>query len=107
MEALETWLSQFIHNVVQAIINFFIWLIDFVKDIFLWLVDGLLAAIVALIKLIPLPDFISNGLQTVTDSLPPTLLYFLSHSGLTIGFGIIASGYIFRLLRKFATLFQW
>lgn len=107
MEALENWLKEFLHAVVQAIIDFFIWLIDFVKDIFLWLVDSLLTAIVALIKLIPLPDFITNGLQAVTDGLPPLLLYFLNHSGLTIGFGIIASGYIFKLLRKFATLFQW
>lgn len=107
MTALMNWLKEFIHNIVQSIITFFIWLIDLLKDIFLWLIDGLLTALVSLIKLVPVPDAVSHGLNSYFASMSPLTLYALSHTGFPTALAIIGTAYAFRLLRKFATLFQW
>lgn len=106
-ESIENWISEFLHNILQHIVDFFIWLVDFFKDILLWFIDQLLTAFVALIQLIPLPAFITTGLNSLFAEMPPLALYFFSHTGLVEGLGIIGAGYGFRLLRKFATLFQW
>lgn len=107
MADFANWLKEFIHNIIQAVIDFFVWLIDLVKDIFIWLIDSILSAIITLISLIPVPDFVKGGLGAITSGFPPLLTYVLTHTGFVEGLAIIGAAYLFRLLRKFATLFQW
>lgn len=94
------------------------WLVGLVKAVFaaLWsfivdavvnLVDLVLSALVGLLALIPVPFWLSQGLQTFYGQLDPGIAYFLSLSGLPTALGIIGTGYAFRLGRKVVTLFQW
>ena len=82
-------------------------LLDLLKDIVLFCFDGILSAIVSVVGAIPSPSFLSNGLNSVVSQFSPQLAYYLNFSGLSQGLLIIAAGYLFHLLRKFATLFQW
>lgn len=101
------WIGSKIDAVIQALINFFVWLIDLLKDILLFCFDGILSGIVAVIGAIPIPSFASTGLQSVVSGFSPQLGYFLAFSGLGDGLLIIGYAFTFYLLRKFATLFQW
>lgn len=94
------WLLDLVKGVFAAL-----W--SFVVDAFIGLVDLLVTAVVALLALIPVPEFLSQGLQGVYGQLDPAILYLLAASGLPAGLAIIGTGYLFRLGRKVATLFQW
>ena len=107
MDEIISWIALKIDAVIQAVINFFIWLLDLLKDIVLFCFDGILSAIVSVVGAIPSPSFLSNGLNSVVSQFSPQLAYYLNFSGLSQGLLIIAAGYLFHLLRKFATLFQW
>lgn len=85
----------------------FIALWQFVVDVFIGLVELIVMAVVGLLSLIPVPEFLSQGLQSVYGQLDPGILYLLGASGLPMALGIIGTGYAFRLVRKVVTLFQW
>lgn len=80
---------------------------SFVVDAFIGLVELLVMAVVGLISLIPVPQFLADGLQSIYGQLDGAILYFLSATGLPLALGIIGTGYAFRLVRKVVTLFQW
>lgn len=80
---------------------------DFIADAAVNIVDMLAQALVGLIALIPVPSFLQQGLQGVYGQLDPSILYLLAATGLPAALGIIGTGYLFRLGRKVATLFQW
>lgn len=107
MDEIISWLSLKLDAIIQAVIDFFIWLLDLLKDIVLFCFDGVLSAIVAVVSAIPSPAFLANGLNSVVAQFSPQLAYYLNFSGLSQGLLIIAAGYLFYLLRKFSTLFQW
>jgi len=94
------WLSDL---VAQAFSDLF----DLLKQAFFWIVDQVLAALEWLIAQIPVPEWLSSGMQTLFDSLPQGTLYILSQIGLATGLAMIGAGYAFRLTRKVVTLFQW
>lgn len=100
-------LAEFTSWLVGLVKAAFTALWSFVVDAAIGLVDLFVSAVVGLVSLIPVPAFLSGGLQSVYGSLDPGLLYLLSASGLPAGLAIIGTGYSFRLARKAATLFQW
>lgn len=71
-----------------------------------------IAAILSLFALvvaaIPVPDFIKTySLGTLLSAAGPDVGWFLNTLKIAQGLAIVGSGYAFRLLRKFLTLFQW
>jgi len=100
-------LAEFTAWLVGLVKAFFSALWSFVVDAFIALVELLVMAVVGLISLVPVPQFLSDGLQSVYGQLDPGVLYLLSATGLPIALGIIGTGYAFRLVRKVVTLFQW
>lgn len=100
-------LSQFTEWLFGLVRSFFSALWTFVVDAFIAIVELVVNAIVALISLIPVPSFMSMGLQSFYGQLDPGILYLLSASGLPGALAVIGLGYTFRLARKVATLFQW
>jgi hypothetical protein len=82
-------------------------IIAFFADLLILILDGFLSAIATIIESIPAPDFIQNGLQFYLSGIDPSILYFLSISGLDTAFALLGSGLAFRLLRKLVTLGQW
>lgn len=94
------WLLSLVKEFIGAL-----W--DFLTDLFVSLIDLLVSALVALVSAIPVPEFLSQGLQGVYGQLDPAISYLLAASGIPAALAIVGAGYTFRLLRKFATLFQW
>lgn len=80
---------------------------QFVQDAFIAAFGLVVNAFVSLIAAIPVPTFISGGLGSVWGDMDPGILYLLTAAGVPIALAIIGSGYAFRMLRKFFTLFQW
>lgn len=80
---------------------------DFAADIFIKLLELVLTALQALIAAIPVPQFMQDGLSSVLGSLPGEVWFFLSHLKLPQMFAVLGAAVAFRLVRKFATLFQW
>jgi len=82
-------------------------LFNLVKDAFVWLVDAVVGAVVALVSLVPVPEFMSTGLAGLFGQLDSGILYFVTALGVPQALAIIGTAYVFRLARKVATLFQW
>lgn len=81
---------------------------DYLLDLPLKILDSLLSAIAGLFEAIPVPSFIDG--QTLGDSfsgLPDSVLFFVAQSGLDEGLAILSAAFLFRMARKFITLFQW
>lgn len=74
---------------------------------FIGLVDMVVSAVVGLLSMIPVPDFMKFGMQTLFYSLDPGIAYLLVASGIPTALALIGSAYGFRLIRKVVTLFQW
>lgn len=100
-------LSQFTQWLYGLFKSAFDALWNFVVDAATALVDLFVGAVVGLLSMIPVPAFLSNGMQSVYGSLDPGILYLLAASGIPAALGIIGTGYAFRLARKVVTLFQW
>lgn len=103
---------------LQPIIDFFVafanWLVklfgsflEALKGIFLWMFEQVLEAIRAVITAIPVPDLLHNSMQGAVDGFLPLTSYLLGQSGVAQGLMLLGAAYVFRILRKFATLFQW
>lgn len=96
-----------IESVIEWLKSLFTDLTEFLGDLPVKILKGLLDAIAGLIELIPVPDFITNGLQTVVSGFPPTLLWMMDQTGIPEALAIYGAGVSARLLRKVFTLFQW
>jgi hypothetical protein len=100
-------LAEFTSWLLSLVVRFFSALWDFVTDAFINLLDLLLSALVALFGLIPVPAFMSNGLQSMFSALDPGIIYFANATGVFVGLGMVGAAYVFKLGRKVVTLFQW
>lgn len=96
--------TEWLFNLVKAALGA-LW--SFVVDAAINLVDLFVGALVGLLSLIPVPAFMSAGLQSLFGQLDPGILYLVTAMGLPAALAIIGTGYLFRLGRKVATLFQW
>lgn len=101
LSAISTWLVQLVKSIFDDLWTFLV-------DIVLSLLDLILTAIAALIAAIPAPDFLGqSSLGVLFASMNGTILYFADRLGIFQGLAIVGAGYLFRLSRKFVTLFQW
>jgi hypothetical protein len=96
IDAILKWFTDFIFDVLQ-------WIKDIPLDIF----EKFLSAIRSVLSSIPVPEFAQHGLQALADGMSPLTGYLLTQSGVAQGFALIGLAYVFRLLRKVCTLFQW
>lgn len=97
-------LTEWLIELVKA---FFSTLWSFLVDLAIALVDGVLAVIATLVEALPVPDFVSGGLQGLLGSLGAATLYILVGAGLPSALAVLGAGYAFRMVRKIVTLFQW
>lgn len=100
-------LAEFTQWLLSLVKEFLSSLWTFITDAVINIVDLIGAAIVGLLSMIPVPSFLAGGLQSLYGLLDPGIAYIASASGLPQALGIIGTGYLFRLGRKVATLFQW
>lgn len=100
-------LAEFTAWLSSLVVGWFTALWDFVVDAAIGLFDLLLQAVGALLAAIPLPAFLTDGLGSLWNALPPGMVWLLSQAGVPAAFAMLGTGFAFRLLRKVFTLFQW
>lgn len=88
-------------------IKVFTALFDLLGDVAVSIAAALFHAIGVVIAAIPVPDFMSGGLSTFWLAMPSGMVYLLTAVGAPQALAIVGSGFVFRLARKAATLFQW
>lgn len=101
------WLKSAYNDLIDWFKSILQALFDFISDIFILVLDGILTAIAAIIDTIPIPDFLSNGLNPYLNGIDPSVLYFLQQSGMAQALALIGVGVVFRLTRKVFTLGRW
>lgn len=101
------WLTQFVAWLFALVKGFVQAVVDILKDFVVWVFDQVFGAIAALLEAIPVPEFLSSGLQPLFAPLGPELGWFISVFGIGEALLIVGSGVAFRLTRKLMTLGQW
>lgn len=100
MTEFAAWLLQLVKDLLTGL-----W--TFLQDVFIELLDLMLKAVLALITALPVPSFMSTGLQSTLNAIGTDVWFFASHLRFAECFGVLAAAVAFRLARKFVTLFQW
>lgn len=100
LQQFTTWLAQLITAAFTAL-----W--DFVADAAISIVDLALTALATLVAGIPIPDFLSGGMQALFGGIGSDISYILNACGFQPAVALYGAGWAFRLARKFLTLFQW
>lgn len=80
---------------------------EFVAYIPIKLLDGLLNAITTLLSAVPVPDFVSDGLQDVVNEFDPTVKWLIAETNIDTCLQIILAATLFRIARRFLTLGIW
>ena len=101
------WLADTWDGFIDWIYDILRIIFTFIRDLFLDIFELILDGVVYLFQSIEPPQFLTNGLGDLFNSLHPDILYFLSMSGLDSGLAIYGAGVSFRMLRKLFTLGQW
>jgi len=101
------WIKQAWSDLTQWFIALFNAITDFFTDLLVLQLEAFLDGILFLINAIPVPDFLSNGIDALVSAIPPEIHYFLDVSGFDNALALLGAGISFRLLRKLFTLGQW
>lgn len=98
---LTEWLLRIVREVWGELMEFF-------EDAILTVIEAWLAMVIMQWSHIPVPDFLDGyTLCNLLSSAGPTVGWAMTTFRVGEALGLIAAGYVFRLIRKFATLFQW
>lgn len=100
-------MTDLINWLIKAIKAIFTDVWEMISDLFVEIFDIIFLAITSLISAIPVPDFLSDGLQGLFSGLPSSLLFFINATGFDNALLVLGSGVAFRLIRKLLTLGQW
>jgi hypothetical protein len=100
LKQLTDWLWSLVVAVFGAV-----W--DFVQDAFIAFLDAVVQAFVFLVGLIPIPSWLSSGLSAPWSGMDGGVIWIATQCGVPAALAIVGAGYLFRLTRKFFTLFQW
>lgn len=95
------WLSYALNSLFSAIAQFF-------KDLVTYSLAVVLGVFALAVTSIPVPDWIAgNSLGSMLGQTGAVVGFFMVQLQIPAALGLIGAGYAFRLIRKFATLFQW
>jgi len=102
------WLSKLTNWFASAINTVFDAVVAFLKDLVTYVIAVVLSLVSAAISAIGSPSWLQNySLQGILSPTMSALGFFLGELQFPAAFGLIGLGYVFRLTRKFLTLFQW
>lgn len=102
------WLSRITGWFSYAFNTFFGAIAAFFKDLVTFVLASVLGLVALAISSLPVPSFITNNsLGALLGQTGSIVGFFMVQLQIPAGLGLIGAGYGFRLLRKFATLFQW
>lgn len=101
LSKLTGWFSKLFRGLLEALVAILKDLVTFVLGVVLDLVASAIAAIGA-------PNFLQgNSLGNTLGKAGPMVGFFMAQLRIPEGLAMIGAGYVFRLTRKFLTLFQW
>lgn len=100
LKEFTTWLLDLVKKLFTAV-----W--DFITDVFISILELVVSAFVTLIGLIPMPGWLTNGLDSLFGGMDDGILFIVTQTGVPLALAVIGGGYAFRMLRKIFTLFQW
>ncbi|MDF0607092.1 hypothetical protein HZU77_016605 [Neisseriaceae bacterium TC5R-5] len=100
-------MTAFFQNIINLVAAIFIAIYDVLTDISVAIIDQIWQLTSYIISLIPFPAALSGGLQSFLNGIGGDILFFLGACGLASALALIGGGYVFRVSRKFLTLFQW
>ncbi|NQX97360.1 MAG: DUF2523 domain-containing protein [Flavobacteriales bacterium] len=80
---------------------------EFLTDLPLELLNSFLGVIADMVLSIPIPTFMTDGLQGIVSSFPSSILWIMGVTGIPECLAIVGAGVAFRLARKLFTLGQW
>ncbi|THD06473.1 hypothetical protein B1991_12955 [Rhodanobacter lindaniclasticus] len=80
----------------------------FLKDLVTYILAAVLGIVALAISSIPVPDWIANNsMGSLLGQTGSIVGFFMVQLKIPAALSLIGAGYAFRLVRKFATLFQW
>lgn len=101
------WVKSWWTELKQWFVEIWTSIVEFFSDLPVEILDGFLSAVATLVELIPSPDFLSNGLQPVFNSMGPDITFFVVQFRIAEGLALLGLAVLFRMTRKALTLFQW
>lgn len=106
---MDNWLTDITTWLLSLVSGIFTALLNFVHDMALWAFDAILQAFASVITAIPVPSFLSTGvnLSSYFSGFGPYPLYLLSRLNIAACVSVLMAGIAFRLLRKIFTLGHW
>ncbi|WP_168709642.1 hypothetical protein [Rhodanobacter lindaniclasticus] len=102
------WLSRLTGWVSYALNSLFAAFAAFLKDLVTYILAAVLGIVALAISSIPVPDWIANNsMGSLLGQTGSIVGFFMVQLKIPAALSLIGAGYAFRLVRKFATLFQW
>lgn len=106
---MDNWLTDITTWLLSLVSGIFAALLEFVHDAALWVFDAILQAFAGILAAIPVPSFMSAGinLSSYFSGFGPYPLYLLSRLHIAECVTVLMAGISFRLLRKIFTFGRW
>jgi len=102
------WLSKLTWWFAYAVNILFRALVGFLKDLVTYVISTALSLVVSAISAIGVPSWLSQySLGNLLGQTGAVVGFFMGQLQIPLGLGLIGGGYVFRLVRKFVTVFQW
>lgn len=102
------WLSMLTHWVAYAINVVFAAFVAVLRDLITAVVVLVLALVSAAIDAIGVPDFLAGkSLGSLLGQTGSVAGFFMTQLRIWEGLALVGAGYVFRIIRKLVTLFQW
>ena len=102
------WLSQLTSWFANTLHTLFTAIAQLLKDLVTYVIAAVLGLFEMAIDSITPPAFLTQySMQNLLGQTGPVVMFFMAQFQIPAGLGILASGWAFRLARKFLTLFQW
>jgi len=100
-------LTDFYNALVETLLLWITDILEFLLDMLLLVLDGFLTGLLAVLALLPTPDFITNGLQSFIGDIDPGVIWLLHVSGFADAIALLGLGFAFRIIRKTIPFVRW
>ena len=102
------WLSKLTNWFANAINTVFDAFVAFLKDMVTYVLGVILGVVSSAISAVGSPGWLSQySLGSLLGQSGSVVGFFMAELQIPAGFVLVGLGYVFRLTRKFLTLFQW
>lgn len=102
------WLSKVTWWIAYAINVTFRAIVGFLKDLVAYVLGTVLSLVGMAIQAVGVPSWLTQySLGSLLGQTGAVVGFFMGQLQIPLGLSLIGAGYVFRLVRKFVTVFQW